>query len=190
MISRISIATASLAFSMALLAMPAIAKEKAAGTPISIADATGAFHVPDGYRTSYDYIGTWSVAAPKGKDGAAEMHVVYASPKAVDGYRKNGKFSDGDVLVKEVYEAETAPMTTGIVSHTEKLKGWFVMIKDEKNSHPGNKLWGDGWAWSWFDATDPKKTTSTDYHTDCQGCHVPAKGTDWIYVQGYPVLKK
>lgn len=24
------------------------------------------------------------------------------------------------------------------------------------------------------------KTTSTDYHSDCRGCHVTAKATDWI----------
>jgi hypothetical protein len=41
-------------------------------------------------------------------------------------------------------------MTTGNVSHAKILKGWFVMIKDGKNSHPDNKLWGDGWGWSWF----------------------------------------
>jgi len=43
--------------------------------------------------------------------------------------------------VKEVYDAATAPMTTGIVSHVQTLKGWFVMVKDDKNSHPGNLLW-------------------------------------------------
>ena len=189
MVSKPCITTISLAFVIATLSMPVIARDKAANTPLSIADATGAMHVPDGYRTSYDYLGTWSIAAPKGKEGAAEMHVVYASPKAVDGYKKNGKFSNGDVLVKEVYENETVPMTTGIVSHTEKLKGWFVMVKDEKNSHPGNKLWGDGWGWSWFDADKPLHTTSTDYHDTCLGCHEPAKTTDWMYTPGYTTLQ-
>jgi hypothetical protein len=28
-----------------------------------------------------------------------------------------------------------------------------------KNTHPDNKLWGDGWGWSWFDAGNPTKTT-------------------------------
>jgi hypothetical protein len=93
------------------------------------------------------------------------------------------------VLVKEVFEAATADMTTGTVSHADKLKGWFVMVKDAKNRHPGSKLWGDGWGWSWFDAGNPLKTTSTDYKTDCQGCHVPAQSTDWIYVNGYAALK-
>jgi hypothetical protein len=56
---------------------------------------------------------------------------------------------------KEVFEATTGEMTTGTVSHAEALKGWFVMVKDSKNSHPGNKLWGVGWGWSWFDQGNP-----------------------------------
>lgn len=153
-----------------------------------VADPSGNLHVPDHYRETYEYLGTWSVAAT-GKDGAKEMHVVYASPGTTAAYRKSGRYPDGAVLVKEVFDAGTGPMTTGIVSHEKTLKGWFVMVKDSKNSHPDNKLWGDGWGWSWFDAGDTRKTTSTDYRTDCQGCHAPAKATDWIYVQGYPVLK-
>ena len=47
-----------------------------------------------------------------------------------------------------------------------------------------------GWGWSWFDATNPQKTTSTDYTTDCQSCHVPARQSDWIYTHGYPVLTR
>ena len=39
-------------------------------------------------------------------------------------------------------------------------------------------------------ATNPQKTTSTDYTTDCQSCHVPARQSDWIYTYGYPVLSR
>jgi hypothetical protein len=46
-------------------------------------------------------------------------------------------------------------------------EGWFVMMRDSKGSHVGNKLWGDGWGWSWFDAANPSRTTSTDYKIDC-----------------------
>jgi len=31
-------------------------------------------------------------------------------------------------------------MTTGTVSHARRLKGWFVMVKDRKNSHAGIQL--------------------------------------------------
>jgi Cytochrome P460 len=121
-----------------------------------VADAKGNLHVPENYRAKYRFIGSWAVAADSGS-GSKEMHTVYASPGAVEGYLKTGHFEDGAVLVI---------------------------------AHPGNPLWGDGWGWSWFDADKPLKTTSTDYHNDCMGCHVPATPTDFIYVQGYPSLKK
>jgi hypothetical protein len=146
--------------------------------------------VPENYRMLYETLGTWVIAADAGAPGSKEMHNVFASPGAIAAYRKSGKWKDGTVLVKEVYGTSTVKMTTGTVSHADTLKGWFVMVKDSKNSHPGSKLWGDGWGWSWFDAGKPTQTTSTDYHTDCQGCHIPAKNTDWIYTQGYPVLKR
>ena len=118
------------------------------------------------------------------------MHEVFASPGAIDAYRESGQFPDGTVLVKEVYGTSTAGMTTGTVSHATRLKGWFVMVRDSGNTRPGNPLWGDGWGWSWFDAGKPLKTTSTDYRTACKGCHLPAQSTNWIYVDGYPVLRR
>ena len=155
----------------------------------SVADAQGRLQVPTDYRSKYQFLGAWAVAVDQGQ-GSKELHLVYASPGTVDSYRKDGHFADGSVLVKEVFETASASMTTGVVSRAQTLKGWFVMIRDSKNSHPGNKLWGDGWGWSWFDAANPSKTTSTNYKVDCQTCHIPAKTSDWIYVNGYPVLKK
>ena len=155
----------------------------------TVVDASGNLRVPGDYRTAYQSLGSWAVAADQGQ-GAKEIHVVYASPGAIPAYVKNGHFADGSVLVKEVFEATTGAMTTGTVSHAQTLKGWFVLVRDSKNSHPGNKLWGNGWGWSWFDAANPSKTTSTDYKADCLPCHEPARATDWIYVQGYPALKQ
>jgi Cytochrome P460 len=154
-----------------------------------VVDATGNLRVPADYRSAYQFLGSWAVAADQGQ-GSKEVHVVYASPGAIAAYRKDGRFPDGSVLVKEVFEATTSAMTTGTSSHAQHLKGWFVMVKDSNNSHPENKLWGNGWAWSWFDALNPLKSTSTDYKVDCLTCHVPARATDWIYVQGYPQLKQ
>jgi hypothetical protein len=157
--------------------------------PEAVADAQGNLHVPSSYRADYEFLGAWAIAADKGV-GSKELHNVYARPGTIATYHTRGRFPDGTVLVKEVYETSTAPMTTGTVSHAQTLKGWFVMVKDSKNSHPGNSLWGDGWAWSWFDAGNPTKTTSTDYKRDCLPCHVPAQATDWVYTSGYPTLKK
>jgi hypothetical protein len=155
----------------------------------AVVDADGNLRVPANYRSTYQFLGTWAVAAGASQ-GSQELHVVYASPGTIAAYRKDGHFPDGSVLVKEVFEAETGAMTTGTVSHARTLQGWFVMVKDRNNSHPDNPLWGDGWGWSWFDAANPSETTSTDYGADCKGCHVPAEATEWVYVEGYPPLKR
>jgi cytochrome P460 len=154
----------------------------------TVVDAGGNLHVPSDYRAVYEFLGTWAIAADKGA-GSSEMHDVYATPGTIAAFHTSSHFPDGTVLIKEVYQTSTAPMTTGTVSHAQTLKGWFVMVKDSKNSHPSNSLWGDGWGWSWFDAGNPTKTTSTNYRTDCLSCHVPAQATDWVYTSGYPTLK-
>jgi len=154
----------------------------------AIVDVNGNLHVPDSYRATYQFLGNWAVAANQGA-GSKELHVVYASPGTISAYRQNGRFPDGALIVKEVFDTATGPMTTGTVSRAENLKGWFVMMKDDKDRYAGNKLWGDGWGWAWFDAANPSKATSTDYKTDCRSCHVPAQASDWIYVGGYPPLR-
>jgi hypothetical protein len=154
----------------------------------SVVDSSGNIHVPKDYRREYQYLGSWAVAADQGQ-GSKQLHVVFASPGVAEAYRATGHFADGTVLVKEVFDAVTASMTTGTVSHSGPLKGWFVMVRDSTKRHAGNKLWGDGWGWSWFDAGNPTRTTSTDYTANCQSCHVPARSSEWVYVQGYQALK-
>jgi hypothetical protein len=159
------------------------------GTAAAVVDDKGNLRVPADYQTSFQSLGSWAVADDKGK-GSKEMHLVYASPGSIAAYRKLGRFPDGTVLVKEVFKTTTKPMTTGTVSSAGTLSGWFVMVKDDVGRFPKNKLWGNGWGWSWFDATDRTKTTSTDFKKDCLACHVPAQASDWIYAHGYPPLRK
>jgi hypothetical protein len=164
------------------------------------ADASGNLHVPEGYRTTYQFLGTWAVASDQ-SPGSQELHVVYASPGTLAAYRQKGHFPDGAVLVKEVYRAATAEMTTGTVSHADSLRGWFVMVRDRSGRHSENETWGDGWGWAWFDAGKPSTPSralplpgggvepSGDFRENCKPCHAPAEATEWIYVQGYPPLK-
>ena len=180
---------AAMSLGIALAAYGRVEPTEAVKGTVSAVDSNGNLSVPHDYRASYQYLGSWAVAADQAA-GAKELHVVYASPGGVAAYRSRGIFPDGTVLVKEVYAAATAQMTTGTVSHADTLKGWFVMMKDSRGRHPNNKLWGDGWGWSWFDAANPSKTTSTDYKANCLACHVPAQATDWIYIGGYPSLKR
>jgi hypothetical protein len=152
-------------------------------------DPSEELRVPPRYRTSYQFLGSWAIAADQGH-GAKELHFVYASPGTITAYRKTGHFPDGSILVKEVFRTVTVPMTTGTVSRADALKGWFVMVRDSRNRHASDKLWGNGWGWGWFDAGNPSKTTSKDFTKDCQPCHVPAQSSEWVYVGGYPPLNR
>jgi hypothetical protein len=111
----------------------AVAVSLVAGTVAAIApadptanvvDAAGHLRVPADYRTLYQALGSWAIAADSG-GGSKEMHTVYAPPGAMDAYRKTGRFPDGAVLVKEVFATSTNEMATGTVSHADKLKGWL-----------------------------------------------------------------
>jgi hypothetical protein len=48
----------------------------------TVVDAHGNLHVPDAYRTTYQALRSWAVAADRGK-GSKELHVVYASPGTI-----------------------------------------------------------------------------------------------------------
>ena len=151
-----------------------------------LVDKNGIISKPSDYRDKYQALGMFSVATVSGD---TELHYTYALPGTAEYYRKNGKFADGTVLVKEVFETDHGQMTTGDVHRAKRTKIWFVMMKDEKGRYPGNPLWGDGWGWALYKSDAPDKQVATNYKKDCLGCHVPAQSTDWVYVQGYPVLK-
>jgi Cytochrome P460 len=119
-----------------------------------------------------------------------QMHNVYARAKDIQAYRKDGKFSDGAVLVKEITNVSSGKLTSGQPSWSTDVESWFVMVKDAKGRFPKNDLWGDGWGWALFEAKDPKKNVATSYKTDCLPCHAPARKDDWLYVRGYRILAK
>jgi len=151
---------------------------------LDLVDKDGNIRRPADVRDTYQALGTFSVVD---LNGDTELHYTYASPGTAEYYRKNGKFAEGTVLVKEVFATDHGQMTTGEAHWASGTKVWFVMIKDQKGS--GNPLWGYGWRWALFKSDAPDKQVSTDFKKDCRGCHVPAKATEWVYVQGYPVLK-
>ncbi len=166
----------------------------AAALPIALAGLLsrhvpkdGVITVPKNYQTEWTLLGTWSIA-DKEKAGAEGLHYVYTQPETVQYYRENGEFPDGAVLVKELRKANTSQLCTGTASWSSEIEGGFVMNRDREDRFSGNALWGDGWGWAYFAAGDPDKTTTKDYRAECIGCHIPAKGDEWVYVRGYPVL--
>jgi hypothetical protein len=149
-----------------------------------LVDNAGNIRKPNDYRDLYQMLGAYMVLDPKGN----QMHVTYASPGTAEDYRRNKRFADGSVLVKEVFGTDHAQLTTGNANWAADTKVWFVLIKDAKGRFPNNPLWGDGWGWALFKSDAPDKQVAVDYKKDCLGCHLPAKADDWIYVKGYPVL--
>jgi Cytochrome P460 len=149
----------------------------------------GSISRPTEYREKFAFLGTYadSTKADKSID---EIHNVYAPLADVEAYRRDGKFPDGTVLVKEVCSADSDTLTTGQAHWVKDVKLWFVMIKDSKGRFPKNPLWGEGWGWALFKGDNPARNVATDFATDCKSCHIPAKKDDWVYIRGYPILKK
>ena len=151
-------------------------------------DKSGNIRLPDDFRLSMTHLGSWFV--PEGE--ASGFHDVYTEPETAKAYRKTGKFPDGATLVKELRSSTAGAYTTGKnVSHaTGDVKQWFVMIKDTKARFANNPVWGDGWGWALIKTDSSNRNVATNYRTECLPCHMPAKNTDWIYVEGYPTLSK
>lgn len=149
-------------------------------------DNHGGISFPKGFRTSMVHLGSWYV--PEG--GASGFHDVYTEKESLESYRKTGSFPDGATLVKELRASIAGSYSTGenVSRATKEIKQWFVMIKDAKGRFDDNPLWGDGWGWALFKTDKSEKNVAADYKKDCLGCHVPAKGNDWVYTEAYPIL--
>lgn len=150
-------------------------------------DATGGISLPDDFETKFVHIGTVSVA-PKPGEPVNELHGTYTRIEDLEAFRRDGKFPDGAVLVKDVRATTNEKLTTGSAAFGANVKVWFVMIKDSKGRFPDNELWGDGWGWGLFEGKDRKKQVAVNYRTECRSCHVPVKKNDWVYTQCYPAL--
>ena len=152
-------------------------------------DKNGQISLPQGFRQQWAHLGSWAVARKRGSD-VVEMHDVYTPRETISAYNKTGEFPDGAALVKEVRKAQADRLTSGHAAWSTDMKVWFVMIKDRKGRFEGNDHWGEGWGWALFEAKDPTKNVSVDYETSCIDCHAPVEDRDWIFVYGYPDLKK
>lgn len=151
----------------------------------SAVNERGDLSFPADFPNSYVFIGSWAVNGSAG--AVAELHSVYSRPQDVSKFKETGNFADGAVLLKEVTATLGASHTTGNASWAHESKTWFMMIKDSKKRFPSNPLWGDGWGWAQFDPAT-KRQIATNYKTDCLGCHVPVKQSDWVYTYAYPAL--
>src|SRR5262245_510479 len=61
----------------------------------------GGISLPLDYREKFLHLGTYAVATNQDKP-VDEMHNVYTRPEDIQAYRREGKFADGAILVKDV----------------------------------------------------------------------------------------
>ncbi|MCW8886130.1 MAG: cytochrome P460 family protein [Motiliproteus sp.] len=152
-------------------------------------DSQGNISLPADFRKNMTHLGSWFV--PEGP--ASGFHDVYTENSSVEAFRREGKFPDGAVLIKELRASESGDYTTGKGVHyatSTATKQHFVMIKDSSNRFKNNGSWGDGWGWALFKGGAGSPNVSTDYTKDCLGCHIPAKERDWLYTEAYPTLSE
>ena len=140
------------------------------------------------YRKAWVHLGTFSVLADSPENGAKELHTVYTTRESLEAYLKGGRFPDGAVIVKEVWEAKTEALTTGTSSSADRLAGRFVMVKDAAGKLGTGPRFGDGWGWSFFKGSETRLTVTGDYKIDCLTCHEPVRNQDLLFLQGYPLL--
>lgn len=180
----------------AIAGLPATALAGNGGQPVdafeAFVDDDGHITRPKDYRKEWSHLGSWFVRNDENASGPG-VHDVYANPSAVEGYRETGKWPDGTVLVKEVNGIRKGQKTTGNARWAGDTGVWFVMIRDRNNRFPDNKAWGGGWGWALFDQDSPEESLTTTWKgegfNNCFGCHVPAKKTDWVYIDGYPTVR-
>lgn len=163
------------------------ASDLATKTYATYVDKTGEISVPENYRPYWSHLGSWVVNDAKAPGYG--FHDVYTQPEVVKVFLETGQFPDGTVLIKEIRKISSRTLTTGPALWAGDTDVWFVMIKDTKGRFKGNANWGEGWGWALFEAKNRKINTSQGYLQSCLPCHVPAKQTDWIYIEGYPTLK-
>lgn len=150
-----------------------------------IVDQQGEIVLPTDFRLQWVHLGSWVVA-----DEAAPghgFHDVYAQPDAVQGYLATGEFPDGSVLVKEIRSIGTGSLTTGDGRWALDKVMWFVMVKDNQRRFDSAN-WAQGWGWALFMADEPGTNVSSGFTESCRNCHLPARDSDWVFIDGYPTL--
>src|SRR6516162_9016093 len=84
----------------------------------------GGISLPLDYREKFLHLGSWAVATKTDK-AVDEMHNVYARPEDIQAYRRDGKFPDGAILVKDITTVGSEKLTTGQSTWAKDIKIWF-----------------------------------------------------------------
>lgn len=149
----------------------------------------GELERPSGYR-EWIYVGAPITPDDmnNGKANFPEFHSVYIDPKSWDYWKKNGKFRDGTILIKEMNKVGSKSAPSGQGYFMGRFMGLEATIKSKSNfpNEPGN------WAYFSFSTADHKslkKTTKAEPAANCNTCHEASAKDDFVFTQYYPVLE-
>lgn len=122
-----------------------------------------------------------------GKAAFPEFHHVYIDPASFAAYKKNGKFPNGTVIVKELAGVGAKSSASGSGYFAGEFVGVAATVKDAKRfaKEPGN------WAYFSFMGDDGKALASAKAQATaaCNVCHQQNAAEDWVFTQHYPVLR-
>ena len=144
---------------------------------------------PTDYR-SWVYVGTPTTPNDmnNGKAACREFNNVYIDPVSYDYWKKNGKWRDGTILVKELVAVGTKTAVSGNGYFMGEFIGLEATIKSKEHfaNEPGN--------WAYYSFTSPEgkdlKNTATAFKTNqCNACHAASAKDDFVFTQHYPVLR-
>ena len=151
--------------------------------------SNGQLERPAGYR-EWVYVGTPLTPNDmnNGKAAFPEFHNVYIDPESWAYWKKQGKFRENTILIKELVGVGSKAAVSGQGYFMGNFVGLEATIKSKKYfpDEPGN------WAYFSFSTPDLKtlKTTSKPFPSaSCNGCHETSAADDFVFTQYYPVLR-
>ncbi len=100
------------------------------------------------------------------------FHHVYANEQAVAALKERLLFSNGSVLVFELFETN---MESNTIAEGRRLV-IGVMVKDSERFSET-----EGWGFEDFKQADPLQRSVTDMRAQCLSCHATQKATDYVY---------
>lgn len=155
-------------------------------------DDEGEISRPKTFRRDWVHLGSWFVREDEQASGPG-VHDVYTQPSTVERFLETGQWPDGAVLVKQISGIREETLTTGQAQWAGDTNVWFVMVRDRENRFPDNEAWAEGWGWALFTQDSPETSTTTTWKgegfNNCFGCHLPAKDTEWVFIEGYPTVR-
>jgi hypothetical protein len=142
----------------------------AAGAP---PPAPNGIEMPAGYKD-------WRVIAVSHRTDNNTMRVILGNDAAIAAARKGeiNPWPDGAILAKIVWKQATDKHWATAIVPGEFVHAEFMLKDAKKYAATG------GWGYARWKGMDQKPYgNDANFAQECQGCHTPVKGQDWVYTR-------